>query len=113
MTMRKLTPEAEEREKLFRDIASRYKELAANPRNQSIEIAKSVTDQFGVSQYTVYKVIRMFGLYRSRIDRAKLINHHAALVSEGMKSSKAVLATARKFGCTREYVYQLLKMSRI
>lgn len=107
------TPEAEERERLFKNIATRYKELAANPRNQSIEIAKSVTDEFGVSQYTVYKVIRMFGLYRSRIDRTKLINHHAALVSEGMKSSKAVLATARKFGCTREYVYQLLKMSRI
>lgn len=113
MTMRKLTPEAEEREKLFRDIASRYKELAANPRNKSMEIAKSVIDEFGVSQYTVYKVIRMFGLYRSRINRTKLINYHAALVSEGMKPSKAVLAAASKFGCTREYVYQLLSMSRI
>ena len=112
MTMRKLTPEAEEREKLFRDIASRYKELAANPRNQSCEIAKAVTDEFGVSQYTVYKIVRLYNLYRPRLDRMKVINHHAALVADGMKSSKAVLATARKFGCSREYVYILLKMSK-
>lgn len=106
------TPEAEERERLFRNIATRYKELSANPRNQSCEIAKAVADEFGVSQYTVNKIVRLYNLYRPRLDRMKVINHHAALVADGMKSSKAVLATARMFGCTREYVYILLKMSK-
>lgn len=110
--MRKLTPEAEERERLFRDIASRYKELSANPRNKSCEIAKAVIDEFGVSQYTVNKIVRLYNLYKPRLDRVKAINHHAALVADGMKSSKAVLATARKFGRTREYIYILLKMSK-
>lgn len=104
------TQNKQKQTELFNAIASRYKMLSANPRNQSSAIVCALKDEFGISQATIYKVVRLHNLYRSRIDRVKLINHHATLVSEGMKSSKAVLATALKFGCTREYVYQLIKI---
>lgn len=93
-------------------IAARYKELNT-AGSQITAVTERVAAEMGISTALVYKVRRLYRLHKRRIERCDVIKYHDKMIAEGATSAEAKRKTADKFGCTPNYIYQLVNMASL
>lgn len=107
-----LTPAKKARMELYDSIAVRYRELVKAGGMPSA-VVDAVSKEMGVGTATIYKVLRLKGLNRQRIDRVALVQYHDRLVAEGVTPAEAKKMTASKYRCSKVHVYGILKMAGV
>ena len=107
-----ITQAKRDRMKLYDDMSERYRELAANPNNQTTAIVDKLAEEFKVCVSTVYNMRRSKKLYKKRLDRNAIVRYHDDMIANGETPSEAKKKAAAKFDCTLAYVYTLVNYTR-
>lgn len=107
-----ITQAKRDRMELYNAMSERYRELAANPKNQTTAIVDKLAEEFKVCVSTVYNMKRSKKLYKKRLDRNAIVRYHDEMVANGDTPSDAKKKAAAKFGCTPAYVYTLVGYTR-